>query len=180
MPALTIGRPEGRILEAVNVFEQLTAEQLARHLDYSFRYTQGKCKALSDAQYLQRLTLPKRMQAGSVPYVYTLARGGRKHLQDTEDGTPRVKTRYRPSNEQARIHTLAVSEVLLQVMKATERDPSLSLVRHITDRDFHNEPIHVSLREKGKATTAALIPDLWLHIRQSGEKTYSYYFCIEV
>jgi Replication-relaxation len=172
-----IGRPEGRILEAVNLFGQLTAEQLSRHLDYSFRYTQDRCKDLAAGKYLQRLTLPKRTQAGSVPYVYTLARKGRRHL--TDEGIA-VKIRYRPSEQQARLHTLATNEVLLQVIQATEKDPSLTLVRFIQDREFQNEPIQVPIPDKSRSGTASLIPDLWLHIRQSGEKTYSYYFCIEV
>src|SRR5688572_10376880 len=136
-----IGRPEGRILEAVNLFGQLTAEQLSRHLDYSFRYTQDRCKGLADGKYLQRLTLPKRTQAGSVPYVYTLARKGRRRLTDEGIAVP---TRYRPSEQQARLHTLAVNEVLLQVMKLTNENPSLTLVLYITDREFQHEPIKVS------------------------------------
>jgi hypothetical protein len=172
-----IGRPEGRILEAVNLFGQLTAEQLSRHLAYSFRYTQDKCKDLAAGKYLQRLTLPKRTQAGSVPYVYTLARKGRRHL--TDEGIS-VQTRYRPSEQQAQLHTLATNEVLLQVIQATEKDPSLTLVRFIQDREFQNEPIQVLIPDKSRSGTASLIPDLWLHIRQRGEKTYSYYFCIEV
>ena len=174
------GRPEGRILEAVALFEQLTAEQLSRHLDYSFRYTQHRCKALTDAKYLQRLTLPKRTQSGSVPYVYTLARRGRKYLQDLGDGSPSVRKRYRPSEQQARLHTLATNEVLLHFIMATEEDPSLSLVRYITDYDFHNEPITVQLADRASTATASLIPDLWVHLRQSTEETYSYYYCIEV
>ena len=53
---LSIGRPEVRILEAVNRFDQITAEQLSRYLSYSFRYTQDKCKNLADHSFLQRLT----------------------------------------------------------------------------------------------------------------------------
>jgi hypothetical protein len=173
-----IGRPEGRILEAVNLFGQLTAEQLSRHLDYSFRYTQDKCKGLADGKYLQRLTLPKRTQTGSVPYVYTVARKGRRHL--TDEGIA-VKMRYRPSEQQARLHTLAANEVLLQVMKLTNENPSLSLVRYITDREFHHEPIKVSLPGRYGPETVSLIPDLWLHLRhRSLDNTYSYFFCIEV
>lgn len=115
-----------------------------------------------------------------MPYVYTLARKGRKYLQDREEGQVTVKERYRPSEQQARIHTLATNEVLLQVMQATKMDPSLSLVRFIQDRDFQNEPIQVPNPDKSRSETVSLIPDLWLHVRQRGEKTYSYYFCIEV
>src|SRR5688572_22138665 len=93
-----IGRPEDRILVAINLFDQLTAEQLSRHLSYSFRYTQNICKALAEKKYLQRLTLPKTTQGGGVPYVYTLARKGRQYLSSQdEDPRAKVKSRYRPS-----------------------------------------------------------------------------------
>src|SRR5215203_4858165 len=103
-----IGRPEEIILVAINLFDQLTAEQLSRHLSYSFRYTQSICKTLAEKKYLQRLTLPKRTQGGGVPYVYTLARKGRQYLstQDADSGV-KVKSRYRPSEVRARFHTLA-------------------------------------------------------------------------
>jgi hypothetical protein len=180
---LTIGRPQVRILEALGLFEQLTAEQLARHLNYSFRYTQDKCKALTDAKYLQRLTLPKRTTAGSVPYVYTLARKGRQFLRSfTEEAQPEpVKKRYRPSEERARIHTVAISEVLLQILKAAEMDETLSVVRIVPEREFLNEPIRVSVTAAQGAETVSLIPDLWVHLRQRiGNKSYTYCFCFEV
>src|SRR5215203_2382117 len=80
-----IGRPEEIILVAINLFDQLTAEQLSRHLSYSFRYTQHKCRALAEKKYLQRLTLPKITQGGGVPYVYTLARKGRQYLSSRSE-----------------------------------------------------------------------------------------------
>ena len=173
-----IGRPEIRILEALALFDQLTAEQLSRYLDNSFRYTQDNCKRLAEGKYLQRLTLPKRTQAGGVPYVYTLARKGRRYLSDLDEEAPEaVQRRYRPSDQQARLHTLAINEVLLQVRKLAETDPTLSLVNHITEREFREEPISVKLANR----TVSLIPDLWIHLRQqTGGKTYSYYFCIEM
>jgi hypothetical protein len=178
----TIGRPEGRILEAVNLFEQLTAEQLSRHLGYSFRYTQARCKDLADKKYLQRLTLPKRTPGGGVPYVYTLGRRGRDYLSSLdEDSSLPVKKRYRPSEERAQLHTLATNEVLLQVMKITETDPALTLRRFIPEREFQQEPVTVTLPEKDGGQTVSLIPDLWLHVRQRvGDKAYSIGFCIEV
>jgi Replication-relaxation len=169
------GTPETRILEALSRFDQLTAEQLARHLSYSFRYTQTKCKMLTEGKYLQRLTLPKRTHGGSVPYVYTLGRKGRQYLSRiAEDDTLGVKKRYRPSEEQARLHTLATNEVLLKLLKQTKDDPSLSLARFIQDREFHNEPILVPIPERSKTATVSLIPDLWLEVRQMvGGKAYT-------
>jgi hypothetical protein len=178
----TIGWPEQRILEALSLFDQLTAEQLSRLLDYSFRYTQDRCKALYDRKYLQRLTLPKRTPGGGVPYVYTLGRKGRNYLKELdEEAAERLKSRYRPSDETARLHTLATNEVLLQVRKITKTDPSLSLVRTITEREFQNEPIKVTLPDSSGPQTVSLIPDLWLHLRHRVEtKTYTHCFCIEV
>jgi hypothetical protein len=177
-----IGRPEIRILESVNLFGQLTAEQLSRHLSYSFRYTQSKCKDLTDKKYLMRLTLPKRTQAGSVPYVYTLARCGRQYLgSQDEDFPPSVKKRYRPSEEQARLHSLSVNEVLLQFIKETETDPDLSLVRYIPEPEFVREPIKVSIPDRSGTQTVSLIPDLWLHVRQMIDDTpIANCFCVEV
>jgi len=182
MTGKDIGRPESRILKAVSLFDQLTAEQLARHLDYSFRYTQNKCKNLYDKKHLLRLTLPKLTQGGGVPYVYTLARKGRKYLSSHDVGyIARVKSRYRPSEAQARLHTLATNEVLLQFMKIIETDSNLSLVDYISDREFKNAPIKVSVPATSRAENVSLVPDLWIHLRQTaGGKAYSYCFCIEV
>jgi hypothetical protein len=177
-----IGRPEERILVAINLFDQLTAEQLSRHLSYSFRYTQNICKALADKKYLQRLTLPKRTQGGGVPYVYTLARKGRQYLtsQDADLGA-KVKSRYRPSEVRARLHTLATNETLLQVMQAADSDPNLSLERFIPEIEFLNEPIKVTIPQRSISDTVSLIPDLWIQLRQQvGSKAYTYCFCIEV
>jgi hypothetical protein len=177
-----IGRPEERILMAINLFDQLTAEQLSRHLSYSFRYTQHICKTLTEKKYLQRLTLPKITQGGGVPYVYTLARKGRQYLtsQDADLGA-KIKSRYRPSEVRARLHTLATNEVLLQVMQATELDPNLSLERFIPEIEFLNTPIKVTIPERSDSDTVSLIPDLWIQLRQTvGNKAYTYCFCIEV
>jgi hypothetical protein len=176
---LSIGRPEIRILEGVNRFDQITAEQLSRYLSYSFRYTQDKCKNLADHSYLQRLTLPKRRPSGGVPYVYTLARRGRQFLYG--EGSSLTKQRYRPSEQRAALHTLAVNEVLLQVLKLTETDPALSLVEYLAEREFLHDPIKVLLPSEEKETPVSLIPDLWIHLRRTvGKKAYTYCFCIEV
>jgi len=177
-----IGRPEGRILEALGLFDQLTAEQLSRHLDYQFRYTQHKCKGLADGKDLQRLTLPKRMQAGSVPYVYTLGRSGRDYISSLgENATPQVKKRYRPSEQRASYHTLAINEILLQVRKITETDPALTLRHFISEREFQQDPITVTLPKIDGGKSVSLIPDLWLYVRQRvGGKAYSLGICIEV
>src|SRR5215212_1223416 len=176
---LSIGRPEVRILEAVNRFDQITAEQLSRYLSYSFRYTQDKCKGLADHSYLQRLTLPKRRPSGGVPYVYTLARRGRQFLYG--QGTALSKQRYRPSEQRTSLHTLAVNEVLLQVLKLTETDPALSLTEYLAEREFLHDPIKVLLPSEEKEVPVSLIPDLWIHMKQTvGKKTYTYCFCIEV
>jgi len=182
MPGRDIGRPEGRILEALALFDQLTAEQLSRHLDYQFRYTQHKCKGLADGKYLQRLTLPKRMQAGSVPYVYTLGRSGRDYISSLgENATPQLKKRYRPSEQRASYHTLAINEILLQVRKITETDQALTLRRYIPEREFQQDPIKVTLPQKDGGKSVSLIPDLWLYVRQRvGGKAYSLGICIEV
>jgi hypothetical protein len=177
--ALSIGRPEIRILEAVNRFDQVTAEQLSRYLSYSFRYTQDRCKNLADHSYLQRLTLPKRRPSGGVPYVYTLARRGRQFLY--REGTSLTKQRFRPSEQRAALHTLAVNEVLLQVLKLTETDPALSLVEYLAEREFLHDPIKVLLPGEEKEVPVSLIPDLWIHMKQTvGKKAYTYCFCIEV
>jgi len=176
---LSIGRPEVRILEAVNRFDQITAEQLSRYLSYSFRYTQDKCKSLADHSYLQRLTLPKRRPSGGVPYVYTLARRGRQFLYG--EGTTLSKQRYRPSEQRTNLHTLAVNEVLLHVLKLTETDPALSLTEYLAEREFLHDPIKVLLPSEEKETPVSLIPDLWIHLRQTiNKKAYTYCFCIEV
>ena len=176
---LSIGRPEIRILEAVNRFDQITAEQLSRYLSYSFRYTQDKCKNLADHSFLQRLTLPKRRPSGGVPYVYTLARRGRQFLYG--EGTSLTKQRYRPSEQRTSLHTLAVNEVLLHVLKLTETDPALSLVEYLAEREFLHDPIKVLLPGEEKEVPVSLIPDLWIHMKQTvGKKVYTYCFCIEV
>jgi Replication-relaxation len=87
------------VLRAVNRFRYLMASQLNRLLwpgntRDKGRYAQLRLKSLVDGQYLQVLDgLPRPGSGGTAPYIYALARRGRRVLTDLGEPVPAY---YRP------------------------------------------------------------------------------------
>src|SRR5215204_658649 len=159
------------IMEALSMFRYLTAEQLSRYLGLSHHYTQVTCQELTAQKFLLALTPTKQLQAGSVPYVYTLAAKGQRFvaeegLEHIEDAVPidsegsGKRRRFRPSEERAKtftlLHSLAVNEVLIQAKLLEKEDASITLSRFVTEQGFLEHPIEVQTGDNYKRETVSL------------------------
>jgi hypothetical protein len=189
--AVTLGKAQRDILQALSVFPYFTSEQLSRYLELNLRYIQDNLKTLTDAKFILPLTPTKQLRVGSLPYVYTLAAKGRKYvasegLEDaletrTDTNGEEYKTRFRPSEERKKtftlLHSIAVSEVLLKAKLLTREEPSIALTGYVKERGFEVSPLRVTVSKGGRERVVSLSPDLWLDFELD---EYRYCFLIEV
>jgi len=165
-----VGPADAPILAALGRYFYLTATQLTRLLyaPTSHTYAQARLKRLTDANYLQRIFLPRPTRTGSAPFVYTLARKGINAL--IEWGRP-VDRRYRRAEVRETsylylAHTLALNDVLIALELLCRRDPRVRVIALRHERELKRAPVQVRLPD---GTTAGVIPDAWVDLRLAGQ-----------
>jgi len=164
---------EEEILRLLFDFHYLTAEQLTRlrYSPTSINHARELLKRLFDKGLVGRTFGPRSQPAGSVPWVYFLARKGRRLMSEMGLETER---RYRPSEERRRtdtflFHTLAVNDVLVAA-KLLERHIGAVMIagmRH--DLDLKRNPVKLPTgkvdQKTGEVEQESISPDGWVNFR---------------
>lgn len=159
------------MVRAVATFHFLTVEQVTRLFYHhgSLTHVRGKLKRLSDLGYLQRLRVP-RTSAGNPPWVYHLARGGIRALQQSEGLERGESLRFRPAEQREHAylflaHTLAVNDVLIAATLLSRTVPQAVLAELQHERDLRQTPVRV---RTSAGESMSVIPDAWLdfHLAQ--------------
>jgi protein involved in plasmid replication-relaxation len=155
-----------RVLEALNRYERLTAEQLRRlHFGAgSLTYVQTKLKELADAGYVLRVPVGRPTPHGSGPLVYSLDRRGRAFLASLGRDIP---ARLRQSEERERSsphlrHSLAVVDVLILCDLLCWRDDRFVLARLMGERELKRRAVPVVM-PGGRRRSVAV--DAWADLR---------------
>jgi len=136
MHAFPLSRADETLITTIGTFRYLTAEQLMRLLyaPSSLSYVQKHLKTLIDSGYLLRSRLPKALDSGSTPFVYSLALDGIRVARDLGLAIPQ---RVRASEEERRssrqlTHTLATTDVLITFL-AEEKSGTLAVTRYLPE-----------------------------------------------
>ena len=131
-----LGPVDYRILLAFLQYGYLTPVQVTR-LYYSkgnLTNVYTRLKALTEAGYLQRLLLPRRVQRGTLPSVYLLTRKGRAFLHTGELTVPHPIVLSRPKEHTYLFltHTLAVNDFLIAADRLAREQEGIALadMRH--------------------------------------------------
>jgi protein involved in plasmid replication-relaxation len=169
------------VLRAVNRFRYLTASQLNRLLwpgntRDKGRYAQLRLKSLADGQYLQVLDgLPRPGSGGTAPYIYALARRGRRVLTDLGEPVPAY---YRPGELDAVVHnplfmphTLAVIDVLIAAERLTHANPAIRFTQLRSERELRQRSMRVTVLASHDTATArhiTVVPDAVFSLAVAG------------
>jgi hypothetical protein len=155
-----------RLLQALAVYDRLTAEQTRRLLfgGGSLTYVQSKYKELADAGYVLRVPVGRPAPHGSGPYVYGLDRRGRALLRALGMDAPR---RLRQSEERARSsphlrHSIAVVDVLILHALLGRIDRRFGVAGIRGERELKSRAVRVTLPD-GTRHRVAL--DAWVDMR---------------
>ena len=131
-----LARSDETLLTTIATFRYMTAEQLMRLLysPSSLSYVQKHLTRLVDSGFLLRSRLPKALDAGSTPFVYSLALPGIRIVRQL--GMV-VTERVRASEEATRAgrnltHTLAITDVLITFL-AAERRGTLRVLHYLPE-----------------------------------------------
>lgn len=155
-----------RLLRSLHRFHYLSSQQLCR-LTYSrgsLTYVQSKLLKLTRYGFVQRTWLPRRINHGSSPAIYSLARKGMNHLKRL-GVAPRQ--RIRPSEQSALSylflnHTLQLNDFLIGAEVFCRTSTNYQLHSFLHERELKRAPIDV-IRDDGKS--AVVVPDAWMDIR---------------
>lgn len=157
-----------RVLQALAVYDRLTAEQTRRLLcgGGSLTYVQSKYKELADAGYVLRVPVGRPVPYGSGPYVYSLDRRGRAYLRSLGVDAPR---RLRQSEERARSspylrHSIAVVDVLILHELLCRIDERFNVAAMLGERELKRQAVQVTLPD---GTRHGVAVDAWVDVRIS-------------
>lgn len=166
VPPLQVLPGHLRMLEALNRYDRLTAEQLRRlHFGAgSLTYVQAKLKELADAGCVLRVPMGRPTPHGSGPYVYSLDRRGRASLASLGRDIP---ARLRQSEERERSsphlrHSLAVVDVRILCELLCRRDDRFVIARLLGERALKRRAVPVVMPDGRRRSVAV---DAWVDLR---------------
>jgi hypothetical protein len=152
-----------KILQAINELSLLNAEQITRlyYLAGSLITVKNRLTALKQEKYIDFLKLPTT--EGNAPYLYFLARKGRRHFREHDED---VKDYYRPSKEKEKhyfslMHLLELNDVLIAAKMVPKYSPAYTLVELLHDIDLQHDPFYVTVERSSKARVEGVIKETW-------------------
>jgi len=142
-----LGGSDDALLQALMRYHYISVQQACRLLYSagSLTYTQTKLRQLWESGYCERLFLPRAIQHGSAPGVYSLSRQGFHYLANglLEEGYRRTLGRHHWSYLFLK-HTLMVNDVLITAELLERKVPSIVVARMLHELDLKRTPLRIT------------------------------------